>query len=1043
MNAYIRTTPIYIRTKPKNKLIHRDRILNIIYSNLDKNFIFLHAAAGYGKSTILYQLTEEADTDVFYFCPEEDILSFAGFSENFYDFLAESLGTEGEGSFQELFCEMKANFSSILSHFLDMLLELHPAIICIDNFHAIKNEEALRLLDCLINHQSQKNTFICCSRKAVPDILSKQLLYNDGVYLGTDTLRFTESEAQNLFSHAAKSFSFDPDKLNRIIRKCNGWPVALSYYFQKLSEQTYAFGTLRPDEDNLLFNYIKYEIFEKLNQDVQDFLLSTGFLSNFTPKLCSCVAGLNTPENILFYLEKNQVFLNKVWDPCLLDKECAENTITYQYHPIFSEFLVAMSSFQNVDSTNMVADASEIISQKRLRLIHGFEKTALYYYENNYFYLAALYAIKAGLKDLALRSAVNICIDIREESDYTRLSDLIGQLRELGAGVETDFNFKFLCSIQLIRQHKYMEVLKLLSDILEPLRIQPNKQFYLIAIKLLSIANRNVISIESGIDLVNREEIFFKDFKAEMIFDIVAEQIKNYLFIDDITAAESLLNKNYHKAIAEGDILTALSLKSFYITIHFSKGEYKKGFAVYNSLSDVDPIIQENIEKTMARMTIAKYFQSSGNFNESIRLIEQDIKMKEQYGMPDELFVTYATAVDIYVSACPEYFNTAIDYLKIMMDYSLKNRQNKFFNSYTMLYRIILKVLYQEYSSSKLIASITSDAEECIDINPEEALENLYPFVEILASAYISCLYINQGNLDHAMRICQNSLQTTQNSGIKTAQLLLEGLSFCIDLMQTDIGMKPSVSAESLHKKIHDFLKFCENQNVLNIFKRMPVLKRLLKLGNEKNLCRSFCSQALAYVGDKVARFAVKSFGEFNLYDIQCNNQLLKFETNKSKELFALFVANSDRYLNRNYILEKLWPDTTQSKAISHLHLSIHQLRKMFASLGFSNLITYKSNHYIFDFESLDIDIVKFCSPLIETLSDELMIEDLEKRCNLYKGLFMLDFGWEGLETMATHYEILYTSYLTKLAELYKKLRDPIALSQINNRLDEISSQFL
>ena len=1033
----------YITTGPNNEKIVRDRILNILFGNMKKNFIFLHSAAGYGKTTILNQLSAHSENPVYCMTLDSDIAHFEEFFCLFCEFLTASFHPMSKGPQYGAIADKDPDLAVHASIIQSVLKGTTPAIVCIDNIHRIQNEKILALLDSVVQLSEPQHSFVFTSRQSLPDILSKQVLYGDGICLGTEILRFTDEESIQFFKDNIAPNDFSEPQIKQLVQRCEGWPAALNYFLLKLNQHAYGDGSLRPDEDNLLFYYIKYEVFDPLNQEIKDFLLGTGFLESFSSKLCSYVTGTQNAEGILFYLEKNRLFIQKVPDTLYVQDNQQTHSVVYRYCSLFSEFLVSMATYYGADYSGRASDVYWYDPQREVQIIIGLQKAALFYYENNSFYRSTAYSVKAGLKDLALRSAVNACLEFWDKSDFEGIESLNNLLQGLGTGIETDTNYRFLQAILMHNQGKHIEALKLLSDILEPLRSQSNKQLYIIAVQLLAISNRNIVSVQSSIDFINREEIFFKNFKMEFIFDIVAEQIKNHLFVDDIPTAELFLDKMYHKAVFDGDMVSALSLKSFFVTIYFTKGELKKGMAVYKSLANVDADIEKQFEKTMARVSMAKFYQSMGNPDEAVRLIELDIRMKQKHGMPDDLFITYATAADIYAASCPEHFGEAMEYLKILVSFSMKNRQNKFFYSYTTLYRVILSVLYREYAPQKLINPSPTDFEEFLDISPDEALENMYPFVESMAAAYISCLYIEQGDYAQALEVCRKSAETAEASGLLNIKHMSEGIELCIDLILLEELKKTAVSPDELVNRITDFLEYCNSQNTLNMFKRLPILKRLIRFGYEKDIQKDFCIRALTYVGDRIAHFYVKTLGEFNLYDIQSNSLPIKFDTYKSKELFAFFIANYNRSVNRNYILEKLWPDTTKSKAISHLHLSIHQLRKTLSGAGLSDIITYRRGHYVLYLDLIDVDIIKFNKPMNENLNEELLVEELENRCGLYQGLFMLDFGWEGLETTATHFEILYTSYLTKLAAIYEKTGDQTALNQIANKLNEISNQYI
>ena len=60
------------------------------------------------------------------------------------------------------------------------------------------------------------------------------------------------------------------------------------------------------------------------------------------------------------------------------------------------------------------------------------------------------------------------------------------------------------------------------------------------------------------------------------------------------------------------------------------------------------------------------------------------------------------------------------------------------------------------------------------------------------------------------------------------------------------------------------------------------------------------------------------------------------WRTNKAKELFALLVLDRQRFVPRDELIAQLWPDTDVASALSNFHFTLHALRKALASAGAS-----------------------------------------------------------------------------------------------------------
>lgn len=87
-------------------------------------------------------------------------------------------------------------------------------------------------------------------------------------------------------------------------------------------------GKLTPEE---IIDYFGKELFDKTEKEIQEFFLKTAFLNKMTTKMAEKLTELPTADRILSILSRNNYFTEKRFhiEPI------------YQYHPLFSEFLLS------------------------------------------------------------------------------------------------------------------------------------------------------------------------------------------------------------------------------------------------------------------------------------------------------------------------------------------------------------------------------------------------------------------------------------------------------------------------------------------------------------------------------------------------------------------------------------------------------------------------------------------------------------------------------------------------------------------------------
>ena len=84
----------------------------------------------------------------------------------------------------------------------------------------------------------------------------------------------------------------------------------------------------------MLFDYFAGEILKRADPAVQDVLMRTAFLPRMTPAMAEALTGNANTGDMLATLHKQNYFTNKQ----------AGTPPTYEYHPLFRDFLLARAA---------------------------------------------------------------------------------------------------------------------------------------------------------------------------------------------------------------------------------------------------------------------------------------------------------------------------------------------------------------------------------------------------------------------------------------------------------------------------------------------------------------------------------------------------------------------------------------------------------------------------------------------------------------------------------------------------------------------------
>lgn len=142
------------------------------------------------------------------------------------------------------------------------------------------------------------------------------------------------------------------------------------------------------------------------------------------------------------------------------------------------------------------------------------------------------------------------------------------------------------------------------------------------------------------------------------------------------------------------------------------------------------------------------------------------------------------------------------------------------------------------------------------------------------------------------------------------------------------------------------------------------------------------------------------SLGNFQVYGSEDGN-LIKWPTSKVKELFAYFLCEKGKALNKWQLCEILWPDAPPKKASHSLHSAVNRMKVALREAGIEMIIECKNGRYRMDIQDLFWDAEEVISYFKRNpvVTRENVIK-FEQMLELYQGeLFETeDYIWaEGL----------------------------------------------
>ncbi|MDV2686417.1 response regulator [Alkalihalophilus lindianensis] len=164
----------------------------------------------------------------------------------------------------------------------------------------------------------------------------------------------------------------------------------------------------------------------------------------------------------------------------------------------------------------------------------------------------------------------------------------------------------------------------------------------------------------------------------------------------------------------------------------------------------------------------------------------------------------------------------------------------------------------------------------------------------------------------------------------------------------------------------------------------------------------------------EAATLSVTSLGELL---VTFSGDLIKWKTAKVKELFAYLLTYHESYVDRDILIEHLWPGSDYHKAKIYLHTSISYLRQLLKGFGYEEVIMYQNNKYKLKLGRFIWDLHLFDSvEKIQQITSKHEIEKIKNIQDAYNGDYLQNEGYDWAKEKA---ECIRSEYIRLLEMLY------------------------
>ena len=323
--ALAKITPPQLRN-----IVERERLFGLLDSFAEHRLIWISAPAGYGKTVAAASWVQKRRTaTVWYNCDEGD----ADIGSFFHYF---SLALGGWlGSKASLLPVLSPELHSALPTFVRNYVRnfcvqiTKPGIVVFDNWQDIPGDAPLHnLLPAFINELPANIAVLIISRDEPCASVSR--LHSAGLLatLGVLDLQLTQAESTAIIAKHPLERARQAIELDRQLYEASqGWAAGLTILMQSAFASRSRGAPFKTPTQGT-FNYLSSEVFDRLDESVRDFLMTTAHLNSLTVAIAREVSGNPRAQKLLDGLVQRNAFT--------LYRQASD---TYHYHPLFAQFL--------------------------------------------------------------------------------------------------------------------------------------------------------------------------------------------------------------------------------------------------------------------------------------------------------------------------------------------------------------------------------------------------------------------------------------------------------------------------------------------------------------------------------------------------------------------------------------------------------------------------------------------------------------------------------------------------------------------------------
>lgn len=912
--------------------IVRKGLINAILGS-NKNITYIHAGAGYGKTTLLSQIANSRESTVWIsFDGESDVFTFANtlcdaVRLRFPDFdftTSEYLPFEG-----------KVNFITILANALISAVEklAKDFIIIMDDLHTMEDPQIKKLIACIVKYKPE-NIQLCLSGRESPwKELVPQRVRGNVLEITHKELKFTRNEVIQILG-------FDDENIYRITE---GWPLAIGS-FKILLENGVSLVDIPRQGNEALYSYLLYECISRLPSEIVNFLRTTACFEELDAQMIDAVLDKRNSKLLLESLVSRNIFTIRT-----------DNGL-YRYHSLFRRYLL---------------EGTEDL--QRFLLLN---KAAVFYYDKKQYSKAAEYAIISENAEMLQQ------IILTSYKNYIK-QGYFGELR-LWFQALSDAN-DLLSREVLVAKGAFLSSIGNFSDAntcldtVIPLLSEDDKELYIEAMIHKARVLRNFVSFEESNKLLDELLSSIDNLAPDILYTVAIEKIYNLCWSSQVREAYATSSRMIVTCAKAGDVKVKAWFERYLTSIHFFAGRMKEAVYCYEKSLELPENDRKYLDMHNVGIYAAKAYQMLGDQSKAVSIISTELQKLRSTGRYEEMWAAYLLSAEIHyhityidrMNGGSQTYETTIKYFTLADEYAPLYRTTEFQMLWAKIQRLISSLMFLSDAKEPVINEILANFDKINDYLKTIVLGRLFSY------------YAAVSDFPSAVKYAKLSIEIGEGANIMLIPTIAYGV-----LARAFITMQDHDQAVWLTQR---YLQLCSENGIYDFFRMREAYTPILEFALDNGIEPDFTKQMMALAGYKTKKVYIKTLGGFSILPHKNRQEPLKMRTKKERELLAFLIDAGNEGVTKEQIYNSIWSESDSKDVKKLIGVNLAQIKKDLASLGIENPIINYEKHYSICMDEIQCDIELFESA-VEEYKLQNSNEAAQKILSLYKGEYLSDF---------------------------------------------------